>query len=177
MKELRAMAQSLTSDAFRAQLGPFALVEQHESLASAVDPVLASGEVGQTSEVDPERIMARMLALALALEKMRVTSLPPLGDAIELSVGRQPDNDLVVDHNSVSKRHALLRWDEAQNCCTLRDLGSTNGTFVNSIVRIEREVVLADGDIVSFGEIAFWFLLAETLHAKLHEVEASDGST
>jgi hypothetical protein len=169
MRELRAMAGALSSQEFREQLGPIALIEQHESLAAAVDPVLASGEVGPTSEVLPERIMARMLSLALAIEELRVTSLPPLGRRAELSVGRQPDCDLVIDHHSVSKRHALLRWDEGQQCCTLCDLGSTNGTFVNAITRIEREVVLADGDIVGFGEIAFWFLLAESLHAKLSE--------
>lgn len=44
------------------------------------------------------------------------------------SVGRSPENDIVLDNESMSRRHAEVRWDGQQ--CQVVDLGSTNGTFV-----------------------------------------------
>ena len=167
MKQLRAMAKSLSADAFLEQLGPIALVEQRKELALDDAPNRSSGEIGPTSVVNPELIMARMLLLALETEDLQVATLPPMRSQDELSVGRQPDCDLPIDHESVSKRHALLRWNNEREVCTLQDLGSTNGTFVNSALRIEREVVVEDGDFLSFGDVAFWFLLTKTLYGRL----------
>ena len=147
--------------------GPIAVVELRKSIVDEADTDLTPGKAGPTGEVKTERIMARMMTLALRVENLRVKLLPPLGDVAELSVGRQPDNEVVVDDESVSGRHAVLRWDEERRRCTLRDLDSKNGTFVNAITRIEKEVVLKDGDIVFLGEAALWFSLAESLHAKL----------
>ena len=46
-----------------------------------------------------------------------------------VNLGRQPDNDIVVDERSVSRRHAFIK--RAGSNYDLHDLGSTNGTFVN----------------------------------------------
>ena len=66
------------------------------------------------------------------------------------SVGRAADNDLVVTHPSVSAHHAELRFDSEQ--FLLRDLSSSNGTFVNG----ERvtSATLNAGDIVHLGPVA-----------------------
>lgn len=45
------------------------------------------------------------------------------------TVGRSPDNDIVLDDGSMSRRHAELQWDG--QLCLVVDLGSTNGTFVD----------------------------------------------
>jgi hypothetical protein len=34
-------------------------------------------------------------------------------------------------------------------------------------VRIRRETTLKNGDILSFGEVQYWFLLTDTLYVKL----------
>ncbi|MBP7476495.1 MAG: FHA domain-containing protein, partial [Pyrinomonadaceae bacterium] len=47
-----------------------------------------------------------------------------------VSVGRTPNNDLAIDHTSVSKIHASLMVDGDGNL-TVADTGSTNGTFIN----------------------------------------------
>ena len=101
------------------------------------------------------------------LNTRSVANLPPLRGQDELSVGRQPDCDLVVNHASVSKRHAVLRWNDARLSATVQDLGSTNGTFLNAGARLTKETPVNDSDIISFGEVQFWFLLTKTLHAKL----------
>lgn len=46
-----------------------------------------------------------------------------------LSLGRSPDNDLVVLHPSISRHHAMFYWRAGE--VVLQDLGSLNGTLVN----------------------------------------------
>lgn len=64
------------------------------------------------------------------------------------TVGRHPDNDLSVDNPTVSRRHAELVLTEAG--LSVRDLGSTNGTFVNGrrVRDVER---IQNGDRLQFG--------------------------
>src|SRR6266852_8549782 len=69
------------------------------------------------------------------------------------TLGRALDNDIVVNHASVSRHHASI---EARNSAfRLRDLGSQNGTYVGA----ERvtEASIADGDKVKLGDAAFTF--------------------
>ncbi len=47
-----------------------------------------------------------------------------------LRVGRQPDNDLVVQHGSISGTHLEITF--AREGVWVRDLGSRNGTFLNA---------------------------------------------
>jgi ABC-type multidrug transport system ATPase subunit/pSer/pThr/pTyr-binding forkhead associated (FHA) protein/ABC-type multidrug transport system permease subunit len=79
-------------------------------------------------------------------------------DRPRLTIGRDPDCEVPLPGQlMVSRRHATLessggRW-------FIRDAGSSNGTFVNS-VRVGRPVELAKGDIISIGEMRLRF--AET---------------
>ncbi len=66
-------------------------------------------------------------------------------------VGRAVTTDLPVYDPTVSRRHAEL-VHTAQGL-TVRDLGSSNGTFVNGIRVAEMRV--KDGDVVTFGKVAF----------------------
>lgn len=47
--------------------------------------------------------------------------------AAGLTIGRQPENDLPLDAEAVSRRHARIDWDGQQARVT--DIGSSNGTF------------------------------------------------
>ncbi|WP_374689274.1 FHA domain-containing protein [Promineifilum sp.] len=65
-----------------------------------------------------------------------------------IAIGREPDNDLVLNSSVVSRHHAVLNFrDEAYR---IRDLNSTNGTAVNG--RPVTEAVLQDGDIIRIGD-------------------------
>jgi hypothetical protein len=160
IKELRALGASLNPGAFRRQLGPFVLVQRPPGETN-VDLLAA------THVASPESIERGMLSLLFEFEELLVTTLPPLARVETLNVGHLPDCDLVLDDPSVSKRHAVLQWSEPERRCALRDVGSTNGTFLNSQNIATREVPLRDGDILSFGNVQFWYLLTETLHTRL----------
>ncbi|MFP2930309.1 FHA domain-containing protein [Pyxidicoccus sp. 3LG] len=166
VQELRALAAALPTETFQRQLGPFALVQRPPSEASAA--VLAP-----TRMASPEEIEQGMLSLLFEFEHLRVATLPPLHATDRLRIGRRMDCDLLVDDASVSKMHAELRWNEAQQRCTVQDLGSTNGTFLNAQTLGGRAAVLRDGDILSFGNVQFWYLLTKTLHERLRAGEAT----
>jgi phosphatidylserine/phosphatidylglycerophosphate/cardiolipin synthase-like enzyme len=64
------------------------------------------------------------------------------------SLGRAEENDIVISDALVSRQHATITLD--QGGCTITDLGSGNGTFVNG-ERIQGSAVLRLGDIVDLG--------------------------
>lgn len=66
-------------------------------------------------------------------------------------IGRLDDLELTLPFQSVSKRHAVLHVSE--DGLYLRDLSSTNGTFVNR-QRVS-EAILEEGDILHFAEVEF----------------------
>jgi pSer/pThr/pTyr-binding forkhead associated (FHA) protein len=69
-------------------------------------------------------------------------------------LGRQLDNDVVFQEESVSRNHAEIHCDLGKYI--LHDLQSTSGTFVNSR-RIER-CVLNSGDLISLASVQFMFV-------------------
>ena len=69
-------------------------------------------------------------------------------------LGRDPDVELFLDSQSVSRRHAVIRVSASG--ATIEDLGSKNGTFVGSR-RVEAPTPLADGDDIKVGAITLTF--------------------
>lgn len=66
-------------------------------------------------------------------------------------VGRSAEAPIALENeSSVSRRHAEVRLENG--VAVLRDLGSTNGTYVNG-VKIDIETPLQRGDMVQFGSI------------------------
>jgi pSer/pThr/pTyr-binding forkhead associated (FHA) protein len=75
-------------------------------------------------------------------------------------VGRE-GADVVVPHNTVSRRHASLQLDGPDNL-TLEDLGSTNGTRVaGSMIPKNRRTGLRDRMMVQFGAVKLTVIMPE----------------
>ncbi len=66
-----------------------------------------------------------------------------------ITIGRAPDNMIQIDDSSVSGRHAQLSLIDDRY--QLKDLGSTNGTRVNS--ESVTDVFLRVGDRLRFGKV------------------------
>ncbi|MGC8740852.1 MAG: EAL domain-containing protein [Candidatus Sumerlaeaceae bacterium] len=77
-------------------------------------------------------------------------------------VGRQAGMDLVLRNDGVSRRHAQLYVEG--DCLWIRDLGSSNGTFVNR-QRISEPTALRAGDVVHFAGIEFIVGCDENIHS------------
>lgn len=69
-------------------------------------------------------------------------------DANEVSIGRSPDNGLVIDNPAVSHYHA--RVFKEQDRLMLEDFGSLNGTFLNG--QRVKMVSLKPGDAIGIGK-------------------------
>ncbi len=76
-----------------------------------------------------------------------------------MTVGRQAGVFLLLDHGSISRRHAELRYANGQY--VLHDMGSTNGTSINDVqLAANSTTILKPNDRISFGkDIAFTFQL------------------
>ncbi|MEU8029277.1 FHA domain-containing protein [Streptomyces sp. NPDC049099] len=85
-------------------------------------------------------------------------------------IGRERDNDLVIDDDlSVSRHHAELRAN-TDGTYEIVDLGSHNGTFLNG--RPVGRALIADGDIAGIGRRAFC-LIGDQLREYLDSGEVS----
>ena len=78
-------------------------------------------------------------------------------DASATTIGRDASSQLSIPDHLMSRRHCALEL--ASGSVTLRDLGSSNGTYVNSIP--VRERVLKHGDRIRAGDTVLLFLLLQ----------------
>jgi hypothetical protein len=115
---------------------------------------------------DPKRIDQMRASLT-------VLSGPLAGQTIaiahgKLLIGREVDCHLRPDSALISRHHCVLLLDEYT--LRIRDLGSTNGTFVNNRRIGSGETILIHGDTVNVGEMACQIDLSE----ELVETQAAD---
>jgi hypothetical protein len=80
----------------------------------------------------------------------------PAGSQRRFTIGREPDCDMTLADETVSRWHASL--ERAAGGWLLADLGSTNGTRLNGW-RVTSPIPVRPGDKVSFGRATF--LLSE----------------
>lgn len=87
-----------------------------------------------------------MAKLVLKFQNSVLTEVPV--GAKEVSIGRSPDNGMVIDNPAVSHYHARVFNEEGR--LMLEDFGSLNGTFVNG--QRVKMVTLKPGDSVAIGK-------------------------
>jgi ABC transport system ATP-binding/permease protein len=73
-----------------------------------------------------------------------------------LTIGRDPENDIVLHHPIVSRKHARITKTGTDGEYEIEDLGSTNGTFVNG-ERVVEPHLLHRGDRIYVGPIKLVF--------------------
>jgi pSer/pThr/pTyr-binding forkhead associated (FHA) protein len=70
------------------------------------------------------------------------------------TLGRAPDNDIILEDLKVSRQHAVIAFTEGRYSIT--DLESANGTFVNGL-RIRESHPLRAEDVISLGDTELTF--------------------
>lgn len=96
----------------------------------------------------------------------------------ELTLGRDELNSIVLDDQSVSRRHARIVVRDGR--CLVEDLGSTNGTAVNEVT-VHEPTPLVNGDRLRVGGIWFRCIAGDGLeqryHEEIHRLVIADGLT
>jgi Protein of unknown function (DUF3662)/FHA domain len=90
--------------------------------------------------------------------KIRLPQSPEKVYRIEkpvIKIGRQLDNDIIVEDKRVSRYHAQIKF-ESNGQFTIYDLGSTNGITVNRTPHL-RQYTLQSGNTFTIGSYDFYF--------------------
>jgi len=98
-------------------------------------------------------------------------------DRTFINIGRESSNDIVLDRDSVSRRHARIALRNGER--VLIDLGSTNGTYVND--RQIQEHRLRSGDQLKVGNSILKYLsgqdVEQAYHEEIYKMTIMDGLT
>lgn len=91
------------------------------------------------------------------------------------SIGRAPDNRIILHDGKVSRRHAIIH-SQGENEFWLVDLGSSNGTFLNGH-RVFQPTKLNDRDQIQIGELQAVFRQLSDIDSITRELETAGGKT
>jgi hypothetical protein len=115
---------------------------------------LGKAATGARKEAAPEVMIIARVTLP---EGSREVELGFTQGGKRLNVGRGTDNDLYLNHTSVSKIHAALKMD-TESTLLVADTGSTNGTHINGQrIPYGEARPIAEGDLVAFGDVEVRF--------------------
>ena len=74
-----------------------------------------------------------------------------------ISIGRNRTSQIVINNNTISKDHAIIEFDEDGNAI-IKDLNSSNGTYVNGQRLKVMPIRLKTGDKIIFGKYDMEFI-------------------
>ncbi len=98
-------------------------------------------------------------------------------NASSMVIGRSSKCDIQIDQESISRNHSKIV--NTGKSILVRDLGSTNGTYVND--EPVDEYVLRDGDLLKIGRTIFKFLtggnIENAYHEEIYRLTTVDGLT
>lgn len=105
-----------------------------------------------------EEELAARPALAYLVVRRTHARGPRMGERLPLrivsSIGRDAGNDVVVNDEAASARHAVITFSDGT--WWIEDARSTNGTVINGM-RISRRERLHEGDVLDIGRIGLRF--------------------
>ena len=109
--------------------------------------------VSQPHEPKPEAFATGALTVRFEVNGRRTELKFTLEQGNRLSVGRTKENNIAIDHPSVSKLHASLLLNK-DGQLVVADTGSTNGTYLNDErIAYGKAIEVFGGDKVRFGAV------------------------
>ena len=132
-----------------------------------------------TDVVEDEQVLeqlrqGKVRSAVLDARVIEITKRKDITEPDKITVGRSPDNDIVIYNKMVSRRHAYLELSSEDQGCFLVDIGSSNGTFLNNkqITPLEK-YQLTDADEISIGpETTVLFFASKAFHTFLSELKS-----
>lgn len=133
---------------------PLSLPEQTElsHLPSVAEPMVAVRTASGELSYAPELMQAECYVVSIRKRGLESSTSP-------VSVGRSPEQDILLQHPSVSRLHA---WLDAGETLSVIDAGSRNKTLVNGVVAREK-TPLRTGDALKFGAVRCTLCTAASL--------------
>jgi hypothetical protein len=157
--ELATLARGMAKAAFIRRVGSFILFQPQPGQIVQLQ--------GRTDNISKDAIdrLTKGGASPTSIAGMVVTTVPnPEAESGTLTIGRVPDNNLVLTDVSVSSHHGKITWSST-GMVEVHDLGSRNGTFVNAnFVPPYASRPLNDRDLVAFGGAQLVFYGTSKLH-------------
>lgn len=112
----------------------------------------------QVEQPDPNAPVGKTFAagtpgtkINLKYNSDKVTVKAGAFDKSKITVGRHPDNDVIINAEGASRFHCHI--EKKDECFELKDLGSRNGTKVNQ--KLIAQTLLNNGDIITVAGIDF----------------------
>jgi hypothetical protein len=85
------------------------------------------------------------------------------------TLGRSPDNDVVVPDEFISRRHCVIIVHLNDNSCELHDTASKNGTYLNGS-KLATPTSLRPGDEIRVCERRFVFVTRDGVKQETHTI-------
>jgi pSer/pThr/pTyr-binding forkhead associated (FHA) protein len=112
-----------------------------------------------------ERILARQQA-SVVVVKGHAEGMEYLIERASTIIGRDKHAQVRLKDPLVSREHAVILCRDGK--ITLKDLGSTNGTLINSVSI--KEADLHHGDTFRVGDTVLQFVLEDTVRTSTQEI-------
>lgn len=123
--------------------------------------LLTSSQVKKASNQD-RTIFAEQIIVQRGMENLHFWPLASKTGSSEIILGRSDNSDLVLNHHTISKAHALFAHDELLGEWTIEDLSSRNGVLLDGNP-IQKHTVLNDEVCLRFGtEVLTQFIKTES---------------
>ncbi|MGQ9572753.1 MAG: FHA domain-containing protein [Dehalococcoidia bacterium] len=148
--ELAVKTEHALKDGDLIQIGPFRLHFHTAPAASEDARPAATGAAASLSQHKATLVLAPAVPPRLAVTTPEWTREFPL-EADVVTLGRDPNSNIVIDADVVSRQHARL--ERRDSGYEIVDLGSTNGLRFQG-APIERKL-LASGDVLRIGRTVF----------------------
>src|SRR5690348_17349293 len=118
-----------------------------------------SQEVDKTAVAESDTLKIRLEEAKSSAPVLVVISGKPLGKSFFLTkesmvLGRDLSADISIGETSISRRHT--EFTLTANGISVKDLGSTNGTFVND-QKVTETKAINDGDLIRCGNTILKF--------------------
>jgi hypothetical protein len=123
-------------------------------------------------ECHGEAAFASRLSAQVFLVRSALASADPWR---KVMMGRDPANDVVLRHRSISRRHASFERDRDTGVYLLFDHGSRNGTKIDGRRAAPgRTYAVASGARLRLGDLSFIFLCSEDMFSIVARLQATN---